>query len=284
MPAGGGRNKLDATYRRDADGRWRWLVGCFSIKCPTREVYLEQLAAAVGAKPWQILDDPPRWLGHLEGGGGSSARQPAPLPSLDQIERRTRRLLNDREARRYLEAQRGLSAKSIAKYRLGLDRGAIAIPIFDGNGRLLNVRRRYLTPDRDGPKIVGLRGRGSQLYPAPIPTGSAVLAEGELDALLAVQHGLPAVSSTAGTHWSESWNALVAGKHVAIVYDAGDASFRRAEERASTLRTAGAADAWPVDLRLAGLDEDEDLTDWFVNYRFSSRQLIRLIRQARSEQ
>lgn len=277
-----GFQKLDATYKQDSYGRWRWFIACFSRSCPDGPEYLRALADVVGAKPSQLLDNPLPWLASLTDGGHPS-RKPAPLPSLAQIRYWTQVLLADRRALRYVTQQRGLTKKAIREYRLGFDGQAIVIPVFDGRQRVVNIRRRFLSPQADGPKITGLRGRTAQLYPNVKRGHALLLCEGEFDALLARQHGLPAVTSTAGTSWSSSWNRHVARRRVAVLYDAGAHSYQLACHRATALAKAGAADAWAVDLRQGGLDGGEDLTDWFVTYHFSAEKLIRLIRSARRE-
>ena len=281
-PFCGGVQKLDATYKRDSFGRWRWFIGCFSINCPEGLDYLSALAGIVDAQPWQILEDPLRWLEVLDS-SRPSPLDPAPLPSLARIEGWTQALMTDRRALRYVTRQRGLTRKTIRRYRLGFDSQAIVIPVIDRYQRVVNVRRRFLSPQADGPKITGLRGRAARLYPGNERRRTLLLGEGEFDALLARQHGLPAVTSTAGTSWSPSWDRHIHRHRVAVTYDAGEQSFQLACDRARKLIAAGAMDAWAVDLREAGLTDGQDLTDWFLTYNFSVEKLIRLIRSARQE-
>ncbi len=277
-----GEQKLDATYKRDFYGRWRWFIGCFSANCPEGPEYLAALADVVGARPWQILEDPIPWLEHL-GSCSSSLPTPAPLPSIVQIEGWNRALLTDKRALHYVTRQRGLTRQTIRNYLLGFDGQAIVIPVIAPGRRVLNVRRRFLRPRADGPKIIGVRGYSAHLFPGTIRRRAFVLCEGEFDALVARQHGLPAVTSTAGTSWSQSWNRYAARRRIAVLYDAGQRSFRLACKRAAALVSAGAENAWAVDLRRAGLANGEDLTDWFVTYGFSTEKLLTLIRQSRQD-
>ncbi len=277
-----GVQKLDATYRRDSFGRWRWFIGCFSINCANGSEYLSALADIVGAKPWQILEDPLPWLEGLDG-GRPSPLDPAPPPTLARIEDWTRALMADQRALSYVTRQRGLAIQTIYQYRLGFDGQAIVIPVINHRHRVVNVRRRFLAPQTNGPKITGIRGHTARLYPNVKRGRALLLCEGEFDALLARQHGLPAVTSTAGTSWSSSWNRYVARRRVAVLYDAGAHSYQLACHRATKLAEAGAADAWAVDLRQAGLADGEDVTDWFVVYKFSAEKLLTLIRDTRME-
>jgi hypothetical protein len=277
-----GVQKLDATYKCDSFGRWRWFIGCFSITCSDGSEYLAALADIVDAEPWQLLEDPLPWLKGLDS-GGPSPLDPAPLPTHARIEGLTRALTADKRALNYVTRQRGLTRQTIYQHRLGFDGQAIVIPVIDRRNRVVNVRRRFFSPQADGPKITGLRGCAAQLYPPVESSRALLLCEGEFDALLARQHGLPAVTSTAGTSWSPSWDRYLPRRRVAVLYDAGAHSYQLACHRATGLAKAGATDAWAVDLRQAGLDGGEDLTDWFVTYRFSAKKLVRLIRSARQE-
>lgn len=275
-----GAQKLDATYKQDSYGRWRWFIGCFSANCPEGPEYLAALADVVGARPWQILEDPVRWLEHL-GSCSSFLLTPAPLPAIGQIEGWHRALLTDKRALHYVARQRGLTRQTIRKYRLGFDGQAIVIPVIARGRRVVNVRRRFLSPRANGPKIIGVRGHAAHLYPGMIRHGAFILCEGEFDALIARQYGLPAVTSTAGTSWSSSWNRYAAGRRIAVLYDAGEQPFQLARDRAVALVSAGAEHAWAVDLRSAGLTSGQDITDWFVTYGFSAGKLLQLIRQSR---
>ena len=277
-----GTQKLDATYKQDSYGRWRWFIGCFSTNCPEGPEYLAVLADAVGARPWQILEDPVRWLQHL-GSSSPSLLTPAPLPSIGQIEDWHRALLTDKRALHYITRQRGLTRQTIRMYLLGFDGQAIVIPVIARGHRVVNVRRRFLSPRANGPKIIGVRGHAAHLYPGMIRRRAFVLCEGEFDALIARQHGLPAVTSTAGTSWSQSWNRYAARRRIAVLYDAGKRSFQLACDRAESLVSAGAENAWAVDLRRAGLASGEDITDWFLTHDFSVEKLLTLIRSRRRE-
>jgi hypothetical protein len=152
----------------------------------------------------------------------------------------------------------------------------------DERRELVNVKRRFLDPAAH-PKSMGL-ARPAALYPVHVFARGPrviVVCEGEIDALLLNQHGIPAVTSTAGTRWNPAWNVHVVGRSVAVLYDAGALSYEKAEERAKTLRVAGARDSWPVDLLLASFDKGEDVGDWFVKYGMSASELGRFIQQAR---
>jgi len=174
--------------------------------------FLRELAEHTAAlDAWSLLDDPLRWLhAYIV---HEVEDDPTPLPRLERRREWRRAALTDPAARSYLQS-RGLDRATVRRFGLYFNarRNAIGFPVREG-GRLVNVRWRYLAPAANSPKILGLRGRGSHLYP-DVPPGRAILlaCEGEFDALLLRQHGFPAVTSTAGTSWSPDWNRHVRGR------------------------------------------------------------------------
>lgn len=186
----------------------------------------------------------------------------------------------------YLCDRRGLTVDTILDYELGYDvtGDAITLPVRDADNTLLGIKRRLLDPPsprdkaRNSPKLAAL-------YPLAVfeeDPPAVVLCEGEFDALLLNQHGVPAVTPTTGTQgWDKhpEWAQWFVGRHVAVIYDAG--SDELAAERATRLRRDGARRAWPVDLMLAGLKPDEDVTDWFVTYRRTADGLRDVVQSER---
>lgn len=109
---------------------------------------------------------------------------------------------------------RGLSLKTIIRFRLGHDGSRFTIPLFNDRDELITFRFRrddaiatsYFEP-RDGqeheiPKYAGLPGRnGLYLFADWLLTPDmeyVVVCEGELDCVLLWQEGIPAVSPTNG--------------------------------------------------------------------------------------
>jgi len=279
-PVCGKDGKLD--IRRKPSGRG-WWVQCWV--CDEGSAYLADLAAAVGCRPYQLIDDPLTHLGHLleRPTSGSAARQESVTGA--HIDGWCSRLTTTEHALAWLH-RRGLTDETIRRYLLGYDGDAhaITIPVYDEAGELVNLRRRFLAPDAD-PKIVGLVGRGrSHLYPLSTldsDPAALVLCEGEPDCWLLNQHGIPALTSTAGTTWKPEWDAHVVGRRVGVLYDAGALSYERAERRALALVAAGAGEAWPVDLTLAGFAKGEDVTDWFVTYGWDATALKAFLNASR---
>lgn len=249
-------------------------IGCYTSGCGEGGDYLRALAAAYNAPNGAtILADPWSWLDVRP----AANREPEPLPPPVLLRAWARALASHVEATEYLHRERGLTDATVRAAGLGYDGRALVIPAYAAGRELGTVKRRYW-PDpwrveRGGKQVFkrGLRGHPSVLYP-DAPPGGWLLCEGELDALLARQHGLPAITSTAGTGWRPDWDALVVGRRVAVAYDSG--STEATASRVAALRAAG-ADAWPVNL---GLSPGQDLTDWFVTYGRSSGALRALVR------
>jgi hypothetical protein len=102
-------------------------------------------------------------------------------------------------ARHYLSETRGVGETTWKEHLLGWDGQSITLPVFDGQGNVVNLRTRRLGP---GQNFVGLKGHsGKHLFPATseIPTeGRVFIVEGEFDALVLREHGFPAFTSVGG--------------------------------------------------------------------------------------
>ncbi|WP_217915412.1 hypothetical protein [Miltoncostaea marina] len=249
-----------------------WWVRCWA--CPGRGEYLALLAEALDLPPGSgglLLDDPLTYLGDPQAARATD-REPAPLPSERQIARWQRALERSRAARLYVTHARGLDWTTIDRHQLGYDGSAVTLPVRDADGRLVNLRRRFLDPGA-GPKMVGLGGRGSQLYPTPPQRRRVVLCAGEFDALIARQHGIHAVTTTCGASLPGALVAALrpAGRGIAVVYDAGEQ-----DQAAATARKLRAAGAQVRVVRLP-LPHGGDLTDWFRAGR-TAAELRRLLR------
>lgn len=106
--------------------------------------------------------------------------------------------------------ERGLSKEAIRSAGIGHNGAAFTIPIFDSDWNLVSLRYRrddkFGTEDANGrklPKYRGWYGRNEAfLYPAPKFSRDrrdyVVIVEGELDALLLWDKGLPAITVTNG--------------------------------------------------------------------------------------
>jgi len=281
----------DATRKRNAEtGHWNWLVGnSFDPECPGGPDCLRATAEALGTTAAQLKEEPLVHLGPwLTGRTTSSDEAAAPPPSEGTVAGYHSALLSTPHALTYLRG-RGLTDETIIRYQLGYDirRNAITFPIRDEHGQPTNIKKRLLLPPPGEPQKCGLPRRPAALYPMQVfrdDPRAVVLGEGEPDALLLNQHGIPAVTSTAGTKgWDRypQWPRYFVGRDVAVLYDAGPLSYEDAEARAAALQAAGARRAWPVDLTLAGFVTGEDVGDWFCTYGWSADELRTFIWESR---
>jgi hypothetical protein len=166
----------------------------------------------------------------------------------------------------YLTDMRGFTVDTLDKFEIGFDenRGRYVIPVRDEHGSLVNFRRYK----RDGkPKFTNAFGHGTppRLYPdSSLESDSLVLAEGEWDALLTIQHGWPAVTGTHGsTTWDTEWSKQLKDKKIYVCYD-NDKVGRLGAKRAARSLAFHAEEVHVIILPVE--EEKQDLTDWWVDY------------------
>lgn len=136
------------------------------------------------------------------------------------VERWHRALLANQHMQRALFDHEGINLESIKRHRLGLAGDRIAIPVYNGNGGIVNVRQRHLTQQEN--KVINIAGHGKRrLYPiTSLEAETIYIVEGELKALLLLQLDLAGLSPTGGARtWPKQWGELFKGKHVVIIYD-----------------------------------------------------------------
>ncbi len=187
--------------------------------------------------------------------------------------------------------KRGIDAETVAKYRIGYDANPNAngyptnrytLPVFDEAGTLVNVRK-YKPKAEASQKILNASGHGSppRLYPAEnLKASSIVVCEGEWDALITTQHGIPAVTGTHGAKtWHASWTEAFKGKTVVVIYDKDKEGRYGARRAAEELRKV-ASTVTIVELPLKATGSD--LTDWFTQGH-TAEELLALINEAMPE-
>lgn len=188
-------------------------------------------------------------------------------------------LLNDQTRLEWLADERGLELATAEQYQLGY-RGAYTVPVFSDQ-ILVNVRRYTPAVEaRPGgpPKWMGMAGVKRLIYPDPLRMKheSWILwCEGELDALLARQHGLPAFTQTGGatSGLRSGWEPHFAGKNVAVAYDCDAAG------AAGSLVVARQMVSWGCTVRIValGLGPAEDVSDFLHSYGHSAADLRDLV-------
>lgn len=166
---------------------------------------------------------------------------------------------------RYLTDDRGLTLDTLDEFDIGYDenRGRYVIPVRDGKGVLVNLRRY----SKDGkPKFTNAFGHGTppRLYPSSsLGEEQLVLAEGEWDALATIQNGWPAVTGTHGsTTWETEWSNELQGKKIFICYDNDKVGRIGAKKAARSL--SHHAEVHVIELPVE--EEKQDLTDWWRDY------------------
>jgi hypothetical protein len=154
---------------------------------------------------------------------GSGVQQE--LPSEKQIRAWTEILIGNATALRRFRKARGLSTAMIRKAELGFSekQNAYTIPVRNAKRELQTVRFYNLRPREGQRKFWHIAGHaGPFIFPEQMNQSSDVIiiCEGELDALLSIQAGYPALTRTgsAGT-WQPSWNHLFKGKTVLVCHD-----------------------------------------------------------------
>jgi hypothetical protein len=286
------KTKGTADYKLSRSGSERWFLDCRHDGC--QDDYPARLAETVGTTAYELIENPRRYLADYISGGGLRGEEPEALPTFAQLAEWRSRLTVSRAALRYLREVRGLTAGTIRRYGLGYappcewprarwacEPGGFILPIYKG-GELIGARKRFwpkVPVGSDGKpiKYTGPRDHAALLYPALPPRGPVILCEGELDTLVGHDRGLPVASTTCGASLPEPLAGAFNRRRVAVVYDTGAlASARRTVER---LLTAGAREAWAVDLALP--EPGDDLTDWFVTYGRTADELRALLNSAR---
>jgi hypothetical protein len=142
----------------------------------------------------------------------------------------------------------------IRRYRLGLHRGRVVIPVTDVVGRLLSVLRYDANRVGRAPKMLAVAGSVRALFPAPasLTARRLLLVEGEPDALAALSLGIAAVAIPGVDAWRGEWASLFAGRVVTICPDCDR------QGRALAVRVRNDLDRAAVAAEIFDLDTDRD--------------------------
>lgn len=175
----------------------------------------------------QLLKDRNEWnvpVTSNNRGTPSSNGKPKEVITEGVIEGWHSALLSNQKRLNALMRKRGLSIETIIRYELGWDsaHNAYTIPIRDSSGTVMNVRRYQLDVPEGRRKIWSVDGMGTPvLYPVDqLDHPSLVVCEGEMDALLTIQNGIPAITRTgAADVWKPDWSHAFNGKNVYICHD-----------------------------------------------------------------
>ncbi len=187
----------------------------------------------------------------------------------------------------YLKEVRGLNDETISRYQIGFCNKhpnygkdkceRLTIPI-RRNGKIVNVRFHAIGDVKSGdpktlPYCKDLPGAISLFPEDQLENDVIYLAEGELDTLCAISHGLSVMTATGGAgSWKKEWTPLFKKKKVRIIYDC-DTVGREGAIKIAAILLSTENEVKVIDL---GLNDKEDLTDWFVRYGRTKEELEEL--------
>lgn len=193
-------------------------------------------------------------------------------------------LLSNPKRLRIFRKRRGLSIKTIKQFQIGWDEalGRYTIPVRNPDGGFWNVRRYHPKPQGDEPKMKSVYGYGSPARPFPLNIFDSdpreiVVCEGELDALLCIQKGIPAFTKTgAAKVWDDVWTDYFKGRRVYLIHDM-DTAGQAANNKIAMKLSKVAREVRIVNLPYEVMDKHgKDLTDFFLDGATGSdlRQLM----------
>lgn len=216
---------------------------------------------------------------------GKPAKEPEkPLPDEKTLRYWTKTLLSKPNALRVLQDERGLTKETIREFQLGWDGQRYTIPIRDENDRLVNVRRYKPRARANSQKMISWGvgwGEGRVLGFDVLmdeEQQDVVLAEGELDWIIARQYGIPCVTHTSGSNvFKMEWAKWFKGKRVYVAYDEDKAGDRGALKVAQVLK-GHAEGVFRVKLG-TGIDGG-DITDYFTKVGGDPESLMLLVKEA----
>lgn len=204
------------------------------------------------------------------------------LPTEKQLKVWHKRLMGNDEAHRIMSEKRGLTDKTLKKFLIGFDGRRYTIPIFNDDGELVNVRlyRPNAKQHKDKMMSWGAGHGEGRIYGLETlaKEDEVLLCEGEMDRLIALQHGLPAVTHTAGASvFKAEWAVHFKGKVVYVAYDEDPTGDNGALKAAQILKQTAAA---VYRVKLGTGIKGGDVTDFFVTNGGSANDMWMLMHEA----
>lgn len=225
---------------RDDGGEYEWDMYCPLHEDRKRSAQLNVTqgvwfchAGCGGGSVKDLIEQKEHWVEpsapYANGGARRNGRdedKPAVEISEDKVQGWASALLANEMALEELIIMRGIHSNTIKKFGIGWDKSlsAYTFPVRDDQGELRNVRWYQTRPKKGRRKIWGVEGANEpRLYPVEVLTdnpNSIIICEGELDALITMQYGFPAVTRTAAARvWRAEWNKKFEGKTVYLCHD-----------------------------------------------------------------
>jgi hypothetical protein len=185
------------------------------------------------------------------------------------------------------KSARGLFDHTLTKFMIGWDRDhkCYTIPVRGADGELLNIRRYQTRPGKNRRKMWGVEGRNQpRLYPLSVlddDPESIIICEGELDALITIQNGFPAITRTGSAKtWRAEWNVHFKDKIVYLCQDCDEDGQDGQRRIGRNLRRIAA------EVRLVRLPypitqkHGKDLTDYWLEREGDADEFRRLLEEA----
>jgi hypothetical protein len=189
------------------------------------------------------------------------------LPDSARVDGWHSALISSPDRLEWFEYKRGILVETLRRHNIGWDGSRYTIPVYDEEGKLVNIRR--YSPGGD-PKVINWPGHGSpaRLYPLSVlldNPGEVVFCEGEFDAILGCQNGLSAITSTSGvrTRWRDEWSSWFEGRVVYLCLDR-DKEGRRSGRKLTEALSGVASEIRIVDLPYP-FGSKKDLTDYILD-------------------
>jgi hypothetical protein len=182
------------------------------------------------------------------------------------------RLMEEVGQRRRLFRLRGINRETVRRAKIGFDGRYFKIPIFSPERQLWNIRTYDPSPRFGRRKIWGVRGMNKgRLYPASIldaaePGDSVLFCEGEWDALLALQAGQLAVTTTsgAGKPWQSVWDVAFAGLRIFVCHDMDFEGQKSNRIVGEALKDIAEVFVCELPYKITA-DHGKDITDFLIN-------------------
>lgn len=203
-----------------------------------------------------------------------------PVSNPDDILALSERLLDNNSALTALMSQRGFTRETIVDWHIGYNGSRYTIPVRNAADEIINVRK-YLLNAGTADKMLNIPGHGSAaIFGLSIlrKNDSVVLTEGETDCILLNQHGIPAVTHTAGAStFRPQWGPLFQDKKVYVCYDV-DKAGRDGARKVKRILDMYAAGVYVVEIPLDF--KGADVTDYLHKEGYTADDFRQLMADA----
>ncbi len=228
-------------------------------------------------KDFTDLRDAYKWI--CEDQGIEYQKREAPELSHEQVDNYHFALLGNQEVLKHLKEQYLWNDNTITKYKLGWTGDRISIPIYDGAGKLVNVRKKPLTSGA----CIGIEYFNQmRLYPiANLAAEEVYLMEGEKDCLLANQLGLNSMTVTSGAgSFRQEWILLFKDKRVYVCFDIDESGVKGGQRIKEFLLNVTA------EFKIINLPIFDPVNADFTDYikQFSINEFKALVKETKAEE